>query len=88
MTADVNKLLETNATLTKTLLGDASMTDEVRATLLNYARGGDPANAGCSDADSGTACSAWRAWPHGDVLHSNPAILPYEKDVDLSLIHI
>jgi type IV pilus assembly protein PilY1 len=82
LTADVNKLLETNATLTKTLLGDASMTDEVRATLLNYARGGDPANAGCSDADSGTACSAWRAWPHGDVLHSNPAILPYEKDVD------
>ena len=64
LTAASNALKETNASLTKTLLGNAVMTDATRATLINFARGGNPGDANCSDADSATACTAWRAWPH------------------------
>lgn len=73
-----NAMSEVNSTITKDLLGDASMTDAMRATILNHARGGDPVNAGCKDADSATVCSTWRTWPHGDVLHSSPAVLTYD----------
>lgn len=82
LTAASNAVVETNTTITKTVLGDGAMTDEARAGLLNFARGGDPASAACNDADPSTTCTAWRLWPHGDVLHSTPATLAYEKDAD------
>ena len=80
LTDSSNAMSEVNTAITKTLLGDPSMLDAMRATIINYARGGDPTDAGCKDANSATACTTWRAWPHGDVLHSNPAILIYDSD--------
>lgn len=80
LTDSSNAMSEDNKAITKELLGDPSMRDAMRATIINYARGGDPTDAGCKDASSATACSTWRAWPHGDVLHSNPAILIYDSD--------
>ena len=77
LSATANAMSEANVTITKALLGDAAMADALRAGIINYARGGDKADANCNDADAATVCSAWRAWPHGDVLHSNPATHVY-----------
>lgn len=82
LTNSVNALVEANSTITKTLLGDSAMSDATRSSLINYARGGDPAVSACSDADSSTVCGSWRSWPHGDVLHSTPATLIYDNDAD------
>jgi type IV pilus assembly protein PilY1 len=73
-----NLMNESNAAITKTMLGNPGMSDAQRATLINYLRGGDPASANCSDASAGTACTAWRAWPHFDVQHSKPAVVLYD----------
>jgi Tfp pilus tip-associated adhesin PilY1 len=82
-----NAFSENNSLITKTRLGNAGMSDAKRASILNFTRGGDLANASCSDADSATACTTWRSWGHGDILHSKPAILSYEiiDDPDLTV---
>ncbi|HUW39266.1 MAG TPA: hypothetical protein VMV91_18240 [Rhodocyclaceae bacterium] len=72
-----NPVSEDNALLTKARLGNAGMSDANRATLINFARGGNPNNAACSDSDPATPCKVWRDWAHGDILHSKPAILNY-----------
>ncbi|HUY04343.1 MAG TPA: hypothetical protein VMV33_13755 [Rhodocyclaceae bacterium] len=72
-----NPVSEDNALLTKARLGNDAMSDAGRATLINFARGGDPSNAACSDSDPATPCKVWRDWAHGDILHSKPAILNY-----------
>lgn len=86
LTDSGNELKETNAGITKTLLGNAAMSDAERATLINFARGGSPADANCNDADVTTLCTAWRAWPHHDVLHSTPSILTYDPDPDANAV--
>lgn len=74
-----NVFSEANTSLlTKTRLGNAAMPDAERATIINYVRGGDTSNANCSDASAVTACTAWRGWPHNDVLHARPAIITYD----------
>ncbi len=75
-----NPVAEGNVLLTKARLGNAGMSDAQRATLLNFARGGNPNNAACSDSDAATPCTVWRDWAHGDILHSKPAILNYSAD--------
>lgn len=82
LTAAVNAMSEANSSITKTMLGNASMTDATRSTILNFARGGDPSNTNCNDANIGTSCTAWRTWPHSDVLHSRPIVLTYDPDPD------
>jgi len=82
LTNAVNAMSEANNNISKTLLGDAAMSDAARAALVNYARGGDPASAACSDNDVNTACANWRSWPPGDILHSNPVTLIYDSDAD------
>jgi type IV pilus assembly protein PilY1 len=77
LTNSSNALSEGNATITKGLLGNASMSDAQRSTLINWARGGNTGDAACSDASAGTACTAWRSWAHGDVQHSRPALVTY-----------
>ena len=78
LTHSANAVNEGNAALTKALLGNASMSDAQRATLLNWSRGGNPGDAACSDASASTACTAWRSWAHGDVQHSRPALVTYD----------
>jgi len=78
LTHSSNQVNEVNAALTKALLGNAAMSDAQRATLLNWSRGGNPGVAACSDADSATACTSWRAWAHADVQHSRPALVTYD----------
>ncbi|MGH8616862.1 MAG: pilus assembly protein [Burkholderiales bacterium] len=73
-----NRVNESNAGITKTMLGNAGMSDSTRATLINYILGGEPGNANCADASAGTACTQWRAWPHFDVQHSKPAVVQYD----------
>lgn len=73
-----NAVTESNTTLlTKARLGNAGMSDATRAMLINFVRGGNPADANCADASAGTACTAWQGWPHFDVLHSRPALITY-----------
>lgn len=72
-----NPVDEGNALLSKARLGNAGMSDADRATLINFARGGNPNNAACGDSDPATPCTVWRDWAHGDILHSKPAILNY-----------
>ncbi len=77
LTHSSNLVNEGNAALTKTLLGNAAMSDAQRSTLLNWSRGGNPGNAACSDSSSATACTTWRSWAHADVQHSRPALITY-----------
>jgi len=72
-----NPLAEGNTGITTALLGNAGMSPATRATLINFARGGDPANAACSDANPATPCTAWRDWAHADILHSKPVVFDY-----------
>lgn len=78
LTHPSNAVGEGNNALSKLLLGDASMSDAQRAILLNWSLGGNTGNAACSDADPATACTTWRAWAHGDVQHSRPAVATYD----------
>jgi type IV pilus assembly protein PilY1 len=77
LTHSSNAVAEGNTDLTKALLGNASMSDAQRATLLNWTRGGNTGVTACSDADTSTACTTWRSWVHGDVQHSRPALVTY-----------
>ena len=78
LTASANAVSESNALITKSILGNAAMGDPLRSSIINFARGGDPGDPNCVDSLSSTACTTWRTWPHGDVLHSQPAILTYK----------
>lgn len=66
------------ARVTKARLGNAAMTDGERAARINYILGGSQGDANCTDASGGTVCSAFRTWPHHDVLHSRPAVVTYD----------
>jgi len=77
LTHSSNAVSEVNTELTKALLGDTSMSDAQRATLLNWTRGGNTGVTACADADTSTACTTWRSWAHGDVQHSRPALVTY-----------
>ena len=77
LTHSSNAVAEGNTDLTKALLGNASMSDAQRATLLNWTRGGNTGVTACADADTSTACTTWRSWAHGDVQHSRPALVTY-----------
>ncbi|MBX9698303.1 MAG: hypothetical protein K2X74_02645, partial [Acetobacteraceae bacterium] len=81
LTASANGFSESNTAITKALLGDSTMTDETRATIINYLRGGDTQDTSCNDASTSTACTTWSAWPHHDILHSQPTILNYSSGV-------
>jgi type IV pilus assembly protein PilY1 len=78
LTSGSNRVSETNAAITKTMLGNPGMSDANRATLINFILGGDQADAACSDNSSGTPCVTWRAWPHFDVQHSRSAVVAYD----------
>lgn len=74
-----NAVSEGSSLITKALLGNAAMSDAGRSTLINFIRGGDPTDANCNDDPaSGTACTAWRGWPHADVTHNNPRTMTYD----------
>jgi type IV pilus assembly protein PilY1 len=77
-----NLLTETNTRITKAMLGNAGMSDAAKSTLINFARGGNPGDAACSDAhdpSTPTACTTWRSWAHADVQHSRPLIVTYDS---------
>lgn len=74
-----NLVSEDNTRIDKPILGNASMSDAARSTLINYIRGGNTGDGACSDASSATACDTWRAWPHADVQHSRPVIVTYNS---------
>lgn len=61
---NLQSLVRTNTAITKTLLGDASMTDDARINLINYIRG--------LDTDNTTARQAM-----GDPIHSSPRLVNY-----------
>ncbi len=66
----MQSLIGTNNNITKSLLGDASMTDTTRADLINYIRGTDP--------DTSTVRKAI-----GDPIHSSPRLVNYGCKVAL-----
>jgi type IV pilus assembly protein PilY1 len=74
---------DANAAITKTLLGDAAMTDAARTNLINWARGEN--NAGDEvDPDNIplVAADAMRPSAHGDVLHSRPIAINFGSPDD------
>jgi type IV pilus assembly protein PilY1 len=79
LTNTTNLVDETNSRITKTMLGNAGMTDAARSTLINYIRGGNNGNTACTDSDSTTLCTQWRSWAHTDVQHSRPLIVTYNS---------
>jgi type IV pilus assembly protein PilY1 len=78
-----------NAAVTKTLLGDAAMSDAERAVLINWARGLN--NRGTATAravypdeepdESFVLATAMRPSVHGDVVHSRPVAISYADKV-------
>jgi len=69
-----------NTDITKTLLGNAAMTDTARTDLINWARGMN--NRGDEDAVTAVAnATAMRPSVHGDVVHSRPVALNYGTDL-------
>ncbi|MBL8472442.1 MAG: hypothetical protein JNM98_11635 [Rhodocyclaceae bacterium] len=72
------QVTEANTAITKTRLGNASMNDAQRSSLINYLRGGNTGNSACIDATDSTACTVWRDWPHAGIIHSSPRIVAYD----------
>ena len=62
---NLQSLAASNTNITKTMLGDARMSDSTRTQLLNYIRGYDPAN-------NNAVRNAL-----GDPIHSSPALVTY-----------
>ncbi|MCC6383450.1 MAG: hypothetical protein IT304_13165, partial [Dehalococcoidia bacterium] len=50
LTDSTNLVSEANARISKTMLGNAGMSDAARSTVLNFIRGGNPSDAACTDA--------------------------------------
>jgi len=72
-----------NTAISKTLLGNAAMTDADRTALINWARGqnnrGDEVD---PDNIQLAAATAMRPSVHGDVLHSRPVAINYGSPSD------
>lgn len=82
LTATANALTETNAAITKTMLGNASMTDAERTNYLTWARGVD-----ILDQDGDLDVTDVRPLM-GDPLHSKPKVITYggtEANPDITL---
>lgn len=82
LTASSNSLHEDNTAITKTMLGDAAMSDADRTNLLKWARGVD-----LLDDDSDTLTDDIRR-SMGDPLHTKPVLITYggtEANPDITL---
>lgn len=71
LTAAEHALTETNSAITKTMLGDASMTDQMRTDILQWARGVDLFD----DDSDGLEDDIRRIY--GSPLHAKPALITY-----------
>ena len=74
LTASSNALIETNNAITKTLLGDATMTDAERTELIRFSRGIDVFDENGDDDLTDDRLSL------GDPLHSEPALVTYNSN--------
>lgn len=74
LTASANALHESNAAITKDMLGDGAMTDVARTQLLQWARGVD-----IQDDDSDKDVTEARR-SMGDPLHTKPILITYGGD--------
>jgi type IV pilus assembly protein PilY1 len=70
-----------NPAVTKTLLGDAAMTDQARADLIDWARGLNN-----NAEQSNILSTAMRPSAHGDVIHSRPVAINYGDDVSSQIV--
>jgi type IV pilus assembly protein PilY1 len=66
-----------NAAISKTLLGDATMSDPTRETLIDWARGVHN-----KKEQDNVASTAVRPSVHGDVIHSRPVAINYGDNAD------
>ncbi|MDO9597737.1 MAG: PilC/PilY family type IV pilus protein [Azoarcus sp.] len=69
-----------NSAITKTALGNASMTDAERTNLINWARGLN------NKADEFHLATAMRPSVHGDVVHSRPVAINYGTDASPDVV--
>lgn len=83
-----------NTAITKTLLGNALMSDDDRTALINWARGQnvDGEILEGKDADGNPiyvtyATSAMRTSVHGDVVHSRPLAIDYGGDTGVVVFY-
>lgn len=58
-----NAISIANPDISKTLLGNAAMSNAERDSLISYAQG-----------SNGTTTTVWREWPHFDSAHSSPLV--------------
>ena len=79
LSAASNRMHFNNAAITKTLLGNAAMTDAERESLINYIRGGNLGDVNCSDGSGGTPCTTWSTWPHSATEHTKPTVVTYDN---------
>ncbi len=83
LTTSTNELIVSNGAVSKTLLGNASMSDTRRTTLINFARGVD-----VTDRDQDGSITDTRQLL-ADPLHSKPLAFTYggtEADPDIALL--
>ncbi|WP_455205071.1 pilus assembly protein [Kaarinaea lacus] len=82
LNVDAHKLLDTNNAITKTMLGDAAMTDARRTALLTWAKGIDTLEEDGDGVDTDVR-------PYmGDPLHAKPVLITYggtDADPDITL---
>jgi type IV pilus assembly protein PilY1 len=71
-----HRVLDSNAAVTKALLGDATMTDLERTTLINWIRGQDVDNED-EDVSGGAPFIAENRFASGASLHGSPVAIPY-----------
>lgn len=75
-----------NAAITKTLLGNASMTNATRTNMINWARGLDTGVNPPDERVNGVTSAEMRASAHGDVVHSRPVAINYGTDADPKVV--
>ena len=78
-----------NTAITKTLLGNASMSDADRTALINWARGQnvDGEALGADDNKIIYPTSGMRPSVHGDVVHSRPLAVDYGGDIGVVVFY-
>lgn len=73
---------DANPAISKALLGDAMMSDEMRTGMIDWMRGLDTGRHPSDERINGVTGGEMRASVHGDVLHSQPLAINYGSDAD------
>lgn len=80
LNATAHLVQDSNTAITKTMLGNAGMSDALRTDIIKWMRGHDvrDENSNCpTGALSTNSCYTENRWPFADALHSRPVTVTY-----------